>query len=85
MTLLLQTDKRFRGSGALHWVPLPHNDLNIFCFSRSEPQQIQDGVLVIREDDVALETNVNKGDLNEDGRTVEAERCVDGSEFLTLS
>lgn len=65
------------GSGALHWVPLPHSDLNVFCFSRSKPQQIQDGVLVIRQDDVALETDTNERGLKEAGRTVEAVSRVD--------
>lgn len=55
-TLPLQTDERLRGASALHRVPLPHCYLHIINLCCAKSQQIQDGVFVVRQNDVSLVT-----------------------------
>lgn len=56
-TLPLQTEERLRGAGALHRVPLSHCNLDIVDLCCAKSQQIQDGVLVVRQNDVSLMTD----------------------------
>lgn len=53
--LPLQADEGLWGPGVLHRVPLPHCYLHIFlslCCAKA--QQVQNGVLVVRQDNVTL-------------------------------
>lgn len=55
----LQTDERLGGASALHGVPLSHCYLDIVHLCRAKSQQVQDGVLVVCQNDVSLATVAN--------------------------
>lgn len=55
-TIPLQTDERLGGASALHGVPLSHCYLDIVDLRCAKSQQVQDGVLVVRQNDVSLAT-----------------------------
>lgn len=55
-TLPVQTDERLRGASALHRVSLSHCYLDIVDLCCAKSQQVQDGVLVVRQNDVSLAT-----------------------------
>lgn len=58
--LPFQTDERLRRAGVLHRVALSHSNLDISHLGCAKPQQIQDGVLVVSQNDVSLTTDTGE-------------------------